>query len=129
MDNGRTWTDHQVHFKYGKVHSELITLNNGDIVMTYAARMGELEGKMYHGIEAVLSHDEGKTWDWDHRFILFRWANTQHMHTPDSVELDDGRILTVFCYHYDGSWGAGAFGSRLLGLTSAVIWAPAPAND
>lgn len=34
MDDGKTWTDHQVHFKYGKVHSKLLTLSNGDILMT-----------------------------------------------------------------------------------------------
>ena len=96
MDNGRTWTDHQVHFRYGKVHTKLLTLRNGDILMTYAVRMGELEGDMYHGIEAVLSHDNGRTWDWDNRFILFRWAMHQAMHSPDSLELADGRILTLF---------------------------------
>ncbi|MCP4817383.1 MAG: hypothetical protein GY888_33110, partial [Planctomycetaceae bacterium] len=50
-DEGKTWTDHQVHFRYGKVHTDLITLKDGRILMTYAARMGELEGKVYHGIE------------------------------------------------------------------------------
>ncbi len=91
VDDGLTWTDHQVHFDYGKVHSGLVTLRNGDILMTYAARMGEL----YHGIEAVLSSDHGKTWDWDSRFVLFRWAMHQSMHSPVSVELADGRILPI----------------------------------
>ena len=26
------------------------------------------------GQEAVLSRDNGRTWDWDRRFILYRWA-------------------------------------------------------
>lgn len=94
--------------------------------MTYAVRMGELEGDMYHGIEAVLSHDNGRTWDWDNRFILFRWAMHQAMHSPDSLELADGRILTLFTYHYHPSWGKGALGAPgyALGMTSAVIWSP-----
>jgi len=126
MDDGLTWTDHQVHFRYGKIHSKLLTLPGGDLLMTYAARMGELDDQLYHGIEAVLSRDHGKTWDWDNRFILFRWAMHQSMHTPESVLLSDGRILTIFLYHYDAPWGNGSFGSTVLGITSAVIWSPYP---
>ena len=115
-----------MHFKYGKVHTDLITLKDGRILMTYAARMGELEGKVYHGIEAVISRDHGRTWDWDKRFILFRWAMHQTMHSPCSLELADGRILTLFLYHYGAQWGKTGVGgsARTLGITSAVIWSP-----
>ena len=94
--------------------------------MTYAARMGELEGKIYHGIEAVISNDHGKTWEWENKFTLFRWAMHQTMHSPCSIELKDGRILTVFLYHYGAQWGNTTTGgsSRTLGITSAVIWSP-----
>ena len=127
-DEGKTWTDHQVHFRYGKAHSRLLTLSSGDILLTYAARMGELDREMYHGIEAVLSRDNGKTWDWDHRFILFRWAMHESMHSPQSVELADGRILTLFGYHYDAQWNEGPLGAPgyPLGMTSALIWSPYP---
>lgn len=126
-DNGKTWTDHQIHFKYGKVHTDLVTLNNGNILLTYAVRMGELDGQIYHGVEAVLSRDHGKTWDWDNRFILFRWAMQQTMHSTSSLELSDGRILTLFLYHYDARWGKGSLGAPgyPLGITSVVIWSPA----
>ncbi|MCH2126139.1 MAG: glycoside hydrolase [Pirellulaceae bacterium] len=126
MDEGRTWSDHQVHFKYGKVHSDLIRLQDGRLLMTYAARMGELENKIYHGIEAVISRDDGKTWDWSRRFTLFRWAMHQSMHSPCSLQLKDGRILTLFLYHYGAQWGDRSVGgsSRTLGITSAVIWSP-----
>jgi hypothetical protein len=74
----------------------------------------------------VLSNDHGKTWDWDNRFILFRWAMHQTMHSPCSLELADGRILTLFLYHYDAQWGKKDAGgpSRTLGITSAVTWSP-----
>ena len=124
VDEGNTWTDHQVHFRYGKVHSDLITLRDGRLLLTYAVRMGELEGRMYHGIEAVVSHDHGRTWDWDKRFTLFRWAMHQTMHSPCSLQLRDGRILTLFLYHYGARWGKDGVGGtgRTLGITSAVIW-------
>ena len=127
-DEGRTWSDHQVHFKYGKVHSDLVTLRDGRLLLTYATRMGELDGRMYHGIEAVISRDHGRTWDWDHRFILFRWAMHQTMHSPCSLQLKDGRILTLFLYHYGARWGKAGVGGpgRTLGITSAVIWSTDP---
>ena len=128
LDDGQTWTDHQVHFKYGKVHSDLIRLKDGRILLTYAARMGELDGQMYHGIEAVVSRDHGRTWDWDKRFILFRWAMHQTMHSPCSLQLKDGRILTLFLYHYGARWGESRVGGsgRTVGITSAVIWSVDP---
>ena len=74
VDNGLTWTDYQVHFDFGKVgitsrsrtvrlgarkkelsvgpqvHSGLVVLRDGRLLMTYAARIGEVAGEMYHGI-------------------------------------------------------------------------------
>ena len=128
MDEGQTWTDHQVHFKYGKVHSDLVRLRDGRLLLTYAARMGELDGRIYHGIEAVVSRDHGKTWDWDRRFVLFRWAMHQTTHSPCSLQLEDGRILTLFLYHYGARWGKTGVGGpgRTLGITSAVIWSVDP---
>jgi len=132
MDNGKTWTDHQVHFRYGKVHAKLLNLPNGDILMTYIARIGELDGLTYHGTEAVVSRDHGKTWDWEHRYILFRW-HTQQMHSPDSVLLSDGRILTIFQHddsaswnNREGAWNSGKWkgGMNLVGNVSVVIWSP-----
>ena len=63
-----------------------ILLKDGRLLLTYAARMGELDGRIYHGIEAVVSRDHGRTWDWDSRFILFRWAMHQTMHSPCSTK-------------------------------------------
>jgi hypothetical protein len=71
------------------------------LLLTYAVRHGELDGKVYHGIEAVLSDTDGRTWQWSTRFYLFRWHMHESMHSCQSVQLEDGRILTVFFYHYD----------------------------
>ena len=136
-DGGKTWTDYQVHFRFGKTHSELLTLPNGDILLTYAARIGELDGQIYRGIEAVLSHDNGKSWDWANRYYLFRWPMHQGMHSPQSVVLSDGRIMTVFLYHYDPAYQRPATPEnkqhralkRLtsyapIGLVDAIFWKP-----
>ncbi len=124
-DDGKTWTDMQVYFKYGKVHSDLLTLPNGDILNVYATRIGELDGHVYHGIEAVLSHDHGKTWDWPNRYYLFRWAMMGSMHSPQSVLLGDGRVMTVLLYHYDAPWGKRILpAAQNIGLVDAIFWSP-----
>ncbi len=124
-DNGRTWCEPARHLRYGHVHQSFLHLTGGRILMTYAARIGELEGRSYHGIEAVVSHDNGATWDWEQRYILFRWTE-ECMHSPRSALLADGRILTVFMCHTMASWSdsdahAGGQGPA---HTSAVIWSP-----
>ncbi len=124
-DNGKTWSELEMLYKYGYHHQELLLLENGDILLTYAARIGELDGHTYHGIEAMLSHDNGKTWDWENKFILFRWPNCEAMHSPISAQLSDGRILTVFMHPADAGryWNDGP-GPTGIGHTSVVIWSP-----
>ncbi len=49
---------------------------NGDMVMTYVVRKGYIDasdGYPQFGIEAVVSRDNGRTWDMDHRHLfIFR---------------------------------------------------------
>lgn len=51
------------------------------------------------GIRACLSNDEGKTWDLEHEIII----RDDGMHTdlgyPSSVEIEPGKILTVYYFH------------------------------
>ena len=79
--------------------------------------------KTYHGIEGVLSHDHGQTWDWQNRFIIFRWLPGEGVHSPISVQLADGRILTVFQHDEAGRYNRnGAAGRANIGRVSMVIW-------
>lgn len=126
LDNGKSWSEPAHHFKYGYMHTHLLALPDGRIWMTYAARIGELDGMNYHGIEAVVSSDNGITWDWDHRFILFRWTD-QCTHSPQSVRLSDGRMLTVFLHGKNFTWSDREERNLkthllLLGNVSVVIW-------
>jgi hypothetical protein len=124
-DDGRTWTGPFVNSLYGHVHHSLVTFPDGRILMTYAARLGELDGRLYHGCEAVISHDHGRTWDWPGRFILFRWPDGS-MHSPKSVIMDDGRVLTVVMHHTSYTWRDKQTHGNLLALSnvSVVIWNP-----
>ena len=124
-DDGKTWSEPDVHFLYGYVHQSFLNLPDGRILMTYASRLGELEGRLYHGIEAVASRDNGVTWDWEHRYILFR-GTEGCMHSPQSVLLSDGRVLTVLMHATSFTWNDGTGEGNLKGLghVNAVIWSP-----
>lgn len=127
-DNGVTWSEPVHHFLYGYHHVSLLHLPAGRILMTYVARVGELDGRPYHGVEAVISSDNGATWDWEHRRILFRWLNSQVMHSPRSILRRDGTILTIF--QHDSAFSCasesipGSKERMMLGNVSAVIWQP-----
>lgn len=124
-DDGETWSWPEVHSLYGHVHSSLLTFPDERILMTYAARIGELDGRMYHGHEAVFSYDNGETWDWEHRFILFRGTGPS-MHSPQSVLLSDGRVLTIFMHPILYTWqedGISNKGTQFSNV-SVRIWSP-----
>ena len=122
-DDGKTWSDPAVHSLYGHVHHSLLTFPDGRILMTYAARVGELDGRIYTGHEAVLSHDNGRTWEWERRYILFRGTHGSQ-HSPQSALLSDGRILTVVMHPMSYTWVDGDTTGNLTAISnvSVVIW-------
>ncbi len=124
-DDGRTWSKPAVHSLYGHVHHSLITFPDGRILMTYAARIGELDGRTYHGHEAVFSHDNGRTWDWARRYILFRGTDGC-MHSPQSILMDNGRVLTIVMHPVSYTWRDNTTRGNLIAVSnvSAVLWQP-----
>ncbi len=112
-DDGNTWSTVEKLYDYGRHHPSLILMPNMDIVMTYVVRLGyveSLDGFPQFGVVAVVSHDHGRTWDLDHRYILHAWVGNRKGPDEDgigraywpspqatsSVLLPDGSILTVF---------------------------------
>ena len=79
-DRGRTWSEVTKLYDWGRHHPSLVLMPNNDIVMTYVVRKGYVDtpdGYPQFGIEAVVSHDHGQTWDLDHRYILDTWAGNR----------------------------------------------------
>ena len=75
--------------------------------MSYVVRLGypaTHEGFPQFGVEAVVSRDNGQTWDKDHRYILATWVGNMtggnawfcSPQSTSSVRLPDGTILTAF---------------------------------
>jgi hypothetical protein len=105
-DNGHNWSPVQVLYDAGRHHPHLLSMPNGDIVMTYIVRVDVQEGRLAsyrRGCEAILSRDNGLTWDLGRRYILddyefydgTKWYNGECGHLSSTL-LDDGRVLTTY---------------------------------
>lgn len=106
-DQGRSWSEVTPLYAWGRHHPSLLLLPNHDLLMTYVVRRGYVDtpdGFLQFGIEAVLSHDHGRSWDLDHRYVLHSWASQRRgaecwwpsSQATSSVLLPDGSILTAF---------------------------------
>jgi hypothetical protein len=107
IDNGKTWSQVNGLFEYGRHFSSMVVMPNHDIVMTYVVRIGypyNVDGFVQYGIEAIVSRDHGVTWDLEHRLILDEWTGNLRGHnawwsspqSTSSVLLPDGSILTAY---------------------------------
>ena len=108
-DNGYTWTKINTLFDWGRHHQSPVLMPNGDIVVSYLVRRGypnTADGAHgQFGVEAVVSHDNGQSWDLDHRYILMVWESpisSRDTYTcmaagcvTSSVALPDGSIITA----------------------------------
>ena len=116
-DDGQTWSDPIALFQ-GRMHPHLLCMPNGDLVMTVTVRQDMEQGRLVsyrRGCEAVISRDNGLTWDLDHKYIPDEWEfydDLEQLEGPEpgvllsgpgfshaghlySTLLDDGAILTV----------------------------------
>ena len=90
----------------GRHHPYMILMPDGDIIMTLIVRQDIEDGRLASyqcGCEAVVSKDNGQTWDLGRKYILDSFAHLGKENWLDVVSghlystlLDDGRILT--CY-------------------------------
>ena len=86
-DGGEHWSLPRNFNNYGEPHGYLTLLQDGRILCTYAN---------YHlpfGAAAILSEDQGKTWDVDHP-ILLGAVSTCYAGYPTSIQLPDGSMVT-----------------------------------
>ena len=106
-DNGETWSDVHIIYEWGRHHQSLVLMPNGGIVMSYVVRAGyppNNNGYPTFGVEAIVSHDHGQTWDLDHTYVLYEWdghlsGREYWMAGPQvtsTVVLPDGDLLTIF---------------------------------
>jgi hypothetical protein len=107
-DDGATWSPVKILSEAGRMHAHLLRLPNGDLVMTVIVRVDmDNDGHLAsyrRGCEAVISHDNGLTWDVSRRYILDafespgflgKWYLGACGHLSTAL-LDDGSLLTGY---------------------------------
>jgi hypothetical protein len=107
-DDGQSWSTLNRLYDWGRHHPCMVVMPNGDIVMTYVVRLGYVraaDGYPQFGVEAVVSRDNGQTWDLDHKYILSSWKGNRKggpnewwpsSQATSTVLLPDGWLLTAF---------------------------------
>lgn len=93
-DGGKTWTS-QPSGIVGHPPSSLVTLPDGRVVLVYGYRHPP------YGIRAVVSADEGLTWDTSHVITLRNDGAGYDLGYPRSLLLADGAILSVYYFVLD----------------------------
>jgi len=88
-DNGKTWSQARELPIWG-YPPHLIRLQSGAILCSYSHR------KEPWSIRAVLSYNDGQTWDIGNIITLCEWKDKPDMGYPVSIEVEPGKILTVY---------------------------------
>jgi hypothetical protein len=83
----------------------LIQLADGRVVCTYGMR--EPHHGTPGGIRASFSRDEGETWDLDSDVHIRQDLLNRDIGYPESRQLPDGRVLTVYYYNLLGRYYIG----------------------
>lgn len=121
-DDGVTWSPIQVLYDAGRHHAHLLKLPNGDLLMVLIVRVDIQGGRLAsyrRGLEAIISHDNGLTWDLAHKYVLddyefydgAEWFNGECGHCCTTL-LDNGLVLS-------------AYAKYLTKGTSLILWKPA----
>jgi hypothetical protein len=109
-DGGKTWTPVKPSPMVGHP-ADLVQLADGRILCTYGTRSRRHADPA--GIRAAFSPDNGESWQIDQEVQIRRDFLNMDIGYPESMQLEDGRVLTVYYFNL--------FGRFFLGQT---IWRP-----
>lgn len=103
-DDGKTWTPVRKTPMHGHP-VDLIQLADGRVMATYGVRppIHARPG----GIRACFSRDNGETWDIQDEVQLRSDFINWDIGYPESLQFDDGRVLTVYYYNLFGKYFIG----------------------
>jgi len=90
-DGGQTWAAGRSGIQ-GHPPSGLVRLADGRLVLTYGYRHPP------YGVRAVISRDDGLTWDTDHLITLRNDGAGYDLGYPVSTVLSDGTVVTLYYF-------------------------------
>ena len=89
-DNGYTWSEPRSITGSDEHPGDVIRLHDGRLLLTYGRRVPP------YGIQGLVSHDDGKTWDESNKILLVGDAGGADTGYPSSIQRDNGAIVTVY---------------------------------
>lgn len=123
-DDGKTWSPLNWLYDAGRMHANLQRLPDGTLVMTMVVRQDMITGSdgkyasYRRGCDALISRDNGLTWDLRRRFELHAFEHPDPAGSHPvicghiaAVALDDGSVIS-------------AYGNYQLGAAVLVEWRP-----
>lgn len=102
VDHGRTWHKHREHGnfgQYGEMYPRFLDLKDGRLLLTFTVRSNSTDGHGL-GLRAIISNDEGQTWDFDHDRIVISNVNqgSSGGGFGNTVQLLDETLVSVYSY-------------------------------
>ena len=103
-DNGRTWRRHTNGGRfgtYGEMYPRFLRLKDGLLLLTFTVRSNSSDGHPL-GLRALISPDDGETWDFAHDRIVISDRNhgTSGGGFGNTIQLADGTLVS--CYSFRG---------------------------
>ena len=100
-DGGKTWSRVTNFSNYGQMYPRVTKLHDGRLLMTLTRRA--LFNPL--GLRAVLSYDDGDTWDLDRDHLVIEgftpWGLNSGGGFGNSVQLADGTLVSCYSYRPD----------------------------
>ena len=102
IDNGRTWKRHHKHGTfgaYGEMYPRFLQLDENRILLTFTVRSNSTDGHGL-GLRAVISHDNGRTWDFQHDRMVISDVNhgSSGGGFGNTIQLPDETMVSVYSY-------------------------------
>ncbi|MBP86914.1 MAG: hypothetical protein CMJ64_09380 [Planctomycetaceae bacterium] len=113
-DDGKTWSKMNILFYAGRHHANLQRLPNNDLVCTIVVR-DDVDGLKLasnrRGCDALISHDNGQTWNLDRRYELDAWRyDREDGYWVDgkcghiaAVAIPDGHVISAYGHYLKGA--------------------------
>jgi photosystem II stability/assembly factor-like uncharacterized protein len=101
-DGGKTWSKHRKHGTfgtYGEMYPRFLTLKDGRTLLTFTVRSNPTDGHGL-GLRAILSSDEGRTWDFSHDRLVISDVNqgASGGGFGNTIQLRDRSLVSVYSY-------------------------------
>jgi hypothetical protein len=98
-DGGYAWSEPRPITEVDEHPADIIRLASGRLLLAFGHRQPP------YGVRALVSHDDGETWEFERTITLTADSRTADCGYPSSVQRKDGKVFTAYyAYESQGPW-------------------------